>query len=95
MKVFATLTCRIRHGATWSARRGASSSTSERMIPSIPMLHVRGSGDDVLAAIAEIVALVGGRALDCSTGDFLTGDLAETAGWQGFQRYRDEVLRDN
>lgn len=58
------------------------------------MLHVRGGGDDVLTVIAQIVASVGGRALDTSTGAFLTGDPAETDGWHGFQQYRDQVLHD-
>ncbi|MET7421891.1 hypothetical protein [Dactylosporangium sp. NPDC005555] len=56
------------------------------------MLHVRGGGDDVLGVIARVAALAGGRALDMSTGEFLTGDPARTEGWHGFQRYRDQVL---
>jgi hypothetical protein len=78
-------------GPTWSIELNIG---SDAPVDSI-MLHVRGSGDDVLAAIAQIVALVGGRALDISTGDFLTDDPTETAGWQGFQRYRDKVLPDS
>ncbi|MFI7553190.1 hypothetical protein ACIBQ2_25985 [Micromonospora sediminimaris] len=42
------------------------------------MLHVRGGGDDVLAVIARIVASVGGRALDISTGEFMTGDPTQS-----------------
>ncbi|MEU5669656.1 hypothetical protein ABZ749_04635 [Micromonospora sp. NPDC047753] len=57
------------------------------------MLYVRGGGDDVLAAIARIVASVGGRALDISTGEFLTDEPTQTAGWHGFQQYRDQILR--
>lgn len=34
-------------------------------------LAVRGSGDDVLSAIARVAAAIGGRALDCSTSEFL------------------------
>jgi hypothetical protein len=56
------------------------------------MLHVRGTGDDVLPAILRIAAAVGCRALDVSTGDFLTGDPGQVAGWHGFQAYRDQVL---
>ncbi|WP_176731870.1 hypothetical protein [Micromonospora rhizosphaerae] len=54
---------------------------------------MRGGGDEVLAVIAQIVASVGGRALDISTGEFLTGDPTQTAGWHGFQQYRDQILR--
>ncbi|MBU2662501.1 hypothetical protein KOI35_03165 [Actinoplanes bogorensis] len=53
------------------------------------MLHVRGGGDDVLPVIARIAAAVDARALDISTGEFLTGDPGQTAGWRGFQQYRD------
>jgi hypothetical protein len=56
------------------------------------MLHVRGSGDDVLPVIAQIVAATGGRALDVSTGEFLTGDVTGVGGWHGFQQHRDQVL---
>ncbi|MET8086147.1 hypothetical protein [Micromonospora sp. NPDC005237] len=48
-----------------------------------------------LAVISRIVASVGGRALDISTGEFLTGEPAQTAGWHGFQPYRDQILRGN
>ncbi|MEV4498120.1 hypothetical protein AB0J84_20815 [Micromonospora arborensis] len=57
------------------------------------MLYVRGGGDDVLAVIARIVASVGGRALDISTGEFLTGEPTQTVGWHGFQQYREQILR--
>jgi hypothetical protein len=60
----------------------------KRPINSI-MLHVRGGGDDVLAVIVQIAAAVGARALDISTGEFLTGDPTQTAGWHDFQQYRD------
>ena len=56
------------------------------------MLHVGGSGDDVLPVIAQVVAAVGGRPLDCTTSEFLTGDPTQTAGWHGFQAYRDRVF---
>lgn len=57
------------------------------------MLYVRGGGDDVLAVIARILPSVGGRALDISTGEFLTGEPTQTVGWHGFQQYRDQILR--
>jgi hypothetical protein len=78
-------------GPTWSIELNIG---SDDPIDSI-MLHVRGSGDDVPGVIAQIADSVGGRALDLSTNDFLTGDPAESAGWQGFQQYRNRVIRDN
>jgi hypothetical protein len=79
------------HGQTWSIELNIG---SKDPVDSI-MLHVRGGGDDVLAVIAQIAASVGGRALDFSTGEFLTGDRSEAAGWHGFQRYRDQILRSS
>ncbi|MFG2051180.1 hypothetical protein ACGFIW_27590 [Micromonospora sp. NPDC048935] len=75
-------------GPTWSIEFNIGSDDPVHSI----MLHVRGGGD-VLAVIARIVAVVGGRALDTSTGEFLTGDSTQTAGWHGFQQYRDQILR--
>lgn len=54
-------------------------------------LAVRGSGDDVLPVIASAAAAIGGRALDCSTSDFVTGDPTQNAGWRGFQEYRNRI----
>lgn len=78
-------------GPTWSIELNIG---TDDPIDSI-MLHVRGDGDEVLAVIAQIVGSVGGRALDISTGEFLTGDPAETAGWHGFQQYRDQILHSD
>lgn len=76
-------------GPTWSIEFNIG---SDDPVDSI-MLHVRGGGDDVLAVVARIVAATGGRALDISTGEFLTGDATQTAGWLGFQQYRDQIFR--
>ncbi|MEU4472929.1 hypothetical protein [Micromonospora sp. NPDC023888] len=78
-------------GPTWSIEFNIG---SDDPVDSI-MFHVRGGGDDVLAVVARIVAVTGGRALDISTGEFLTGDCPQTAGWNGFQQYRDQTLRQN
>jgi len=56
------------------------------------MLHVRGGGDGLIAAIVSIADAVGGRALDFSEGVFLTGEPGETNSWQAFQDYRAQVL---
>ncbi|RFS86769.1 hypothetical protein D0T12_00265 [Actinomadura spongiicola] len=53
------------------------------------MLHVRGGGDDVLTVILRIGQVLGCRALDTSTGDFLAE--GRTEGWRAFQQYRDRV----
>jgi hypothetical protein len=58
------------------------------------MLHIRGSGDDVLPVAARIAASAGGRAWDIPGERFLSGDPTETDGWHGFQRYRDQILGD-
>ncbi len=56
------------------------------------MLHVRGGGEDLIAAIVSIADAVGGRALDFSEGVFLTGAPGEANSWQAFQDYRAQVL---
>ena len=56
------------------------------------MLHVRGGGD----AIKDIMRFVvpnGWVALDCSTSEFLDPAAPSDAGWVGFQKYRDQVLK--
>jgi hypothetical protein len=74
-------------GPTWGMEVNIGSDDPVRMVA----LHVRGGGDDVVPVIVAIAEAVGGRALDSSTGDFLTGD-ADVAGWQSFQRFRDQVI---
>jgi len=73
--------CRVL-GETWSIELSLGADDPVEAI----MLYVRGGGDDVLTVIARIAAAVEARALDISTGEFLTGDLSQTAGWHGFQR---------
>ncbi|MET8040229.1 hypothetical protein ABZU25_05095 [Micromonospora sp. NPDC005215] len=75
-------------GPTWSIEFNIGSDDPVNSI----MLYVRGGGDDVLAVVARIVAAIGGRALDISTGEFLTGESTQTVGWHGFQQYRDQIL---
>ncbi|MEU4777367.1 hypothetical protein [Micromonospora sp. NPDC023633] len=77
-------------GPTWSIELNIG---SDDPVDSI-MLHVRGGSADVLTVIARIAACVGGRALDTSTGEFLSGHPAESTGWHGFRKYRDQVLCD-
>jgi hypothetical protein len=56
------------------------------------MLHVRGGGD-AIAAIAGFAKPLGWSALDCSTSDFLDLDNPSQAGWEGFQAYRDKIIK--
>jgi hypothetical protein len=56
------------------------------------MLHVHGGGD-VIAAIVRFARPLGWSALDCSTSEFLDLDDPSQAGWEGFQGYRDKVLK--
>ncbi|WP_305787735.1 hypothetical protein [Symbioplanes lichenis] len=50
-------------------------------------LHVRGAGDDVFPAIAELATRLDARVLELSTGEFVTG----AEGWRAFQRFRNSV----
>lgn len=56
------------------------------------MLHVRGGGE-VLGAIMAFANPNGWSLLDCSTGDFLDPEKPSSAGWEGFQDFRDKVIR--
>jgi len=74
-------------GPSWSMELGIGSEDPVRSV----MLHVHGSGDDVVAVALRIAGALGCRALDCSSGAFLTG-AEDTGGWHRFQAYRDRVL---
>lgn len=56
------------------------------------MLHVRGGGD-AISTITAFARLQGWSALDCSTGEFLDLENPSQAGWEGFQAYRDKVVK--
>lgn len=56
------------------------------------MLHVRGGGD-AIAAITRFAKPLRWSALDCSTGEFLDYENPSQAGWEGFQVYRDQVIK--
>lgn len=68
-------------GATW---RIALDLGADDPVDAIT-LHARG-GDDVLPVIERIVATVGGRALDISTGAFLAGAGVRRGGGRGSRR---------
>lgn len=56
------------------------------------MLHVRGGGD-AIAAIIHFAKPLGWSVLDCSTGDYLDLENPSQSGWEGFQAFRDKVMR--
>jgi hypothetical protein len=55
-------------------------------------LHVRGGGV-AIAAITRFAKPLGWSALDCSTSEFLDLDNPSQAGWQGFQAYREKIIK--
>ena len=56
------------------------------------MLHIRGGGD-AIAAIVAIARPLAWSVLDCSRGEFLDLDNPSPAGWEQFQAFRDQVLK--
>ncbi|MBK3580747.1 hypothetical protein JHN63_44635 [Streptomyces sp. MBT65] len=73
-------------GPTWSVELNIG---SEDPVDSV-MLHIRGSGDDVLASVFRLASALGCKALDCSTGDLITPQ--GPSGWHAFQEFRDRVI---
>lgn len=55
------------------------------------MLHVRGGGDAIAAALSFAIPN-GWSLLDCSSGDFINSENPSQEGWEGFQDFRDQVL---
>ena len=73
-------------GATWSIELNIG---SEDPVDSI-MLHIRGSGDDVLTRVLRLAEALRCKALDCAEGDLITP--GQTSGWHAFQQFRDRVV---
>ncbi|WP_405728682.1 hypothetical protein OG607_27050 [Streptomyces sp. NBC_01537] len=74
-------------GSTWSMELNIG---SKDPVDSI-MLHIRGSGDDVLTTVFRLAEALSCKVLDCSEGDLITS--RQPSGWHAFQQYRDRVLR--
>ncbi|MGW2727902.1 hypothetical protein [Streptomyces sp. NPDC001494] len=72
-------------GPTWSIDFNIG---SENPVDSI-MLHIRGSGDDVLGPVGLAEALRC-KALDLAEGDLI--NPGQTSGWHAFQQFRDRVI---
>lgn len=73
-------------GPTWSIELNMG---SEDPVDSI-MLHVRGSGDDVLTSVFRLAGAFDCKVLDCSSGDLITPG-GPTA-WHAFQEFRDRII---
>ncbi|WP_328580566.1 hypothetical protein [Streptomyces sp. NBC_00370] len=73
-------------GPTWSIELNIG---SEDPVDSV-MLHIRGSGDDVLTPVLHLAQALRCKALDCAEGDLITP--GQTSGWHAFQQFRDRVV---
>jgi hypothetical protein len=73
-------------GPTWSIELNIG---SEDPVDSI-MLHIRGSGDVVLASVFRLADAFGCKVLDCSSGDLITPE--GPSGWHAFQEFRDRAV---
>jgi hypothetical protein len=56
------------------------------------MIHVRGAGDAV-SSLTELASTCGWYLLDTSTGEWMHHAEAPEAGWEGFQAFRDSVVK--
>ncbi|WP_405851184.1 hypothetical protein OG361_00145 [Streptomyces sp. NBC_00090] len=73
-------------GPTWSIELNIG---SEDPVDSV-MLHIRGSGDDVLTPVLRLADALRCKVLDCTEGDLITP--GQTSGWHAFQQFRDRVI---
>ncbi|MFD5097374.1 hypothetical protein [Streptomyces albidochromogenes] len=71
---------------TWSIELNIG---SEDPVESL-MLHIRGSGDDVLTPVLRLAEALRCKALDCAEGGLITPGQA--SGWHAFQQFRDRVM---
>ncbi|GIH28359.1 hypothetical protein Aph01nite_66690 [Acrocarpospora phusangensis] len=72
--------------ATWSIELNVGDDDPVKSV----MLHVRGTGDDVVPVITEMAEMLGCRAFDITTERFL--HAGDTAGWHAFQEYRNGIV---
>jgi len=70
-------------GRTWSIELNIG---EEDPVDSI-MLHIRGSGDDVLIPVFRLADTFGCKVLDCATGNLATPQVVSS--WHAFQQFRD------
>jgi hypothetical protein len=58
------------------------------------MVHVRG-GDDAIAALLRFAVPNQWSLFDCSTSEFIDPNEPSQEGWEGFQAYRDTVVKQH
>ncbi|MFJ2898467.1 hypothetical protein ACIO87_26680 [Streptomyces sp. NPDC087218] len=73
-------------GSTWSIELNIG---SEDPVDSI-MLHIRGSGDDVLAPVFRLAESLRCKVIDCTDGELIAP--GRSSGWHAFQQFRDQVV---
>ncbi|WP_327132400.1 hypothetical protein OG311_16355 [Streptomyces sp. NBC_01343] len=73
-------------GAGWSIEFNIGSEDPADSV----MLHIRGSGDDVLIHVFRLAEALRCRVLDCAGGDLITP--GQTSGWHAFQQFRDRLV---
>jgi len=81
---------------TWGVYEGEGFSFEFNAGPNDPidsiMIHVRGGGDAIAALLAFAIPNKWSL-LDCSTCEFIDPMNPSQEGWQGFQNYRDHVIK--
>lgn len=73
-------------GSAWSIEFGIG---SEDPVDSI-MLHIRGSGDDVLGPVLRLAEALRCKVLDLAEGDLIS--LGQPSGRHAFQQFGDRVI---
>ncbi|MFD4954225.1 hypothetical protein [Streptomyces sp. NPDC058451] len=73
-------------GPTWSIELNIG---SEDPVDSM-MLHIHGSGDDVLTPVFRLAESLRCKVLDFAEGDLITP--GQSSGWHSFQQFRDRVV---
>jgi len=56
------------------------------------MIHIRGGGN-AMTPLLKLADRWGWYLFDCSSGEWIHHCSEAGAGWEGFQRYRDRVIR--
>lgn len=73
-------------GPTWSIELNIGEEDPVNTI----MLHIRGSGDDVLTPVFRLADALGCKVFDCTVGDLIRPQ--GPSGWNAFQEFRDRVI---
>lgn len=73
-------------GPTWSIELNIGSNDPVESI----MLHIRGSGDDVLTPVFRLAESLRCGVIDCTDGEVIAP--GQSSGWHSFQQFRDQVV---